>query len=62
MFELEVFRKQTICIAESICDIAWTFRCLPAVIWRPHSNLSPWELCPLPPRYAFGCNMIFDNG
>jgi len=29
------------------------FSALPAVIWRPRSDLAPGELCPLvPPRYA----------
>jgi len=66
MFEFEVFRKQTYCIEKSCCDIVGIFRRLPqsfaaprshsappAVIWCPHSELAPVELCPLAtPSYA----------
>jgi len=55
--KLRSFRSK--CIEESTCDIVGTFRRspqtfgAPAVIWRPHSDSAPGELCsPYPPRYA----------
>jgi len=44
MFEPEVFRKHMYCI-EVLLDTVRTFR-------RPHKDLAPGELCPVPLRYA----------
>jgi len=56
MFEREVFRKQTYCIEESVCDIFGNFSAPRVVIRRPrsdsapHSNSAPEKLWP--PSYA----------
>jgi len=52
-FEPEVFRKQTYCIEESVCDIFETFRGPMQWFGAPRSDSAPGELCPLcTPRYA----------
>jgi len=46
MFEHEIVRKQIYCIKESTC-VCWDFSAASVVIWGPHSNSAPGELCPL---------------
>ena len=45
--------KSTVLKSSPLCLWhCWDFSAPPAVIWRPYSDSTPGELCPLSPRYA----------